>query len=55
MQKSVRSSSGIYSTSNWNETLTVTIIEVEELSWISGSSGGCWLIVKVGFLLADDW
>ena len=45
----LRISSEVYSISKWHERLTDTIIEVEELSWGSGSSGGRCLIVKVGF------
>ena len=39
-----------YSASNWNDKLTDTIIDVEELGWSSCSLGRCWLIVKVGIL-----
>ena len=45
----LRFSSEFYSTGNWNERLTDTIIEVENLGWSSGSSSGCWLIVNIGF------
>ena len=33
MQKLLRFSNKIYSASKWNEGLTDTIIEVEELNW----------------------
>ena len=45
----LRISSGVYSTSNWNERLTDTIIERKMLGWSSSSSKGCWLIVNIGF------
>ena len=41
--------SEIYSTSIWKERFTDTIIENEELSWSSDSSGGYWLIVNFEF------
>ena len=45
----LRISSEVHSASNWIELLADTIIDIEELSWSSCSSSGCWLIVKIRF------
>ena len=49
----LRISSEVYCTTNSNERLTDTIIEVKELSGSSGSSSGCCLILTIWVLLAE--
>ena len=45
----LRTSSEVHPASIWIEQLTDTINDIEQLSWSSCSSSGCWLIVKIGF------